>query len=181
MQAPGCWRIHCKRTSWMRPGSPRESYCCCSHRVLCCATGNELMIGVVTKDGFVSSRDIHEWASTHCKYSHILMLFAGKDSIVGLQVVSKGRNKRRSSVLSLANRKYLKAAVYDLMCFVLPFTMHRLIVKLHFGTYASRKETGTSALMSNNGFPIPKMVPSLEYQSSTPSRLKRSEDLQHER
>ena len=156
-----------QRASWMRHGSSRETYCCCSHRVLCCTTGNELMIGVITKDGFVSSRDIHEWVSINCHYSHILMLFAGKDSIVGLQVVSKGRNKRRSSVLSLANRKKLLiGSIWRLQsiiwCIVLPFTMPRLIVKLQFDTYVSRNERGTSALMSNNGFPIPKMVPSLE-------------------
>lgn len=111
-----------QRTSSMTNESTRDSYCCCSHRVLCCATGNELMIGVITKDGFVSSRDIHEWVSTDCNYSHILMLFAGKDSIVGLQVVSKGRNKRRSSIL------WLQSIIW---CIVLPFTMHRLIAVRH--------------------------------------------------
>jgi len=35
-------------------------------------------------------------------------------------------------------------------------------ISYYYFTYPSRNDAGTSAIISSNGFPIPKMVPSLK-------------------
>jgi hypothetical protein len=44
----------------------------------------------------------------------------------------------------------------------LKFSMGIVPISYYDFTYPSRNDAGTSAIISSNGFPIPKMVPSLK-------------------